>query len=35
MKINLAVESLFEFSYADFRLDGYDPHPHIRAAVAV
>ena len=35
MKINLAVESLFEFSYADFRLDGYDPHTHIRAAVAV
>ena len=26
---------LFAFSYDDFRLTGYDPHPHIAAAVAV
>jgi len=27
--------SLFEFRYEDFELHGYDPHPHIKAAVAV
>jgi thymidylate synthase len=35
MTINPAVKSLFEFSYEDFMLTGYDPHPHIKAAVAV
>jgi thymidylate synthase len=27
--------SLFEFEYEDFELQGYDPHPHIKAAVSV
>jgi len=29
------VKSIFEFKYEDFRLEGYDPHPHIRAEVSV
>jgi len=35
MKINEAVTDLFAFRYEDFELVGYDPHPHIKAAVAV
>ena len=35
MKINPAVKSLFDFRYADFRLEGYDPHPRIVAPIAV
>ncbi|MGD9867364.1 MAG: thymidylate synthase [Hyphomicrobiales bacterium] len=35
MEINPEVGSLFDFVYDDFRLVGYDPHPHIRAKVAV
>jgi thymidylate synthase len=35
MRINSAVESLFAFRYDDFQLEGYDPHPHIPAPVAV
>ena len=35
MKLNPAVTSLFDFRYEDFRLEGYDPHPHIKAEVAV
>ena len=35
MEINPAVRSIFDFKYEDFKLDGYDPHPHIKAAVAV
>ncbi len=35
MRINPDVRSLFEFRYEDFRLEGYDPHPHIKAEVAV
>ncbi|MCK9537715.1 thymidylate synthase [Dokdonella sp.] len=30
-----AVRSLFDFRYADIRIEGYDPHPAIRAPVAV
>jgi thymidylate synthase len=26
---------LFALRYEDFALEGYDPHPHIKAAVAV
>jgi thymidylate synthase len=26
---------LFALTYEDFALEGYDPHPHIKAAVAV
>jgi thymidylate synthase len=35
MRINPAVTDLFGFRYEDFALEGYDPHPHIKAAVAV
>jgi thymidylate synthase len=35
MTINPAVKDLFAFRYEDFTLDGYEPHPHIKAAVAV
>ena len=35
MKINPAVRSIFALRYEDFALSGYDPHPHIRAEVAV
>jgi len=35
MKINPQVKDLFEFSFEDFELVGYDPHPHIKAPVAV
>ncbi len=35
MKINPKVTDLFEFTYEDFELENYDPHPHIKAAVAV
>ena len=35
MRINSSVKSIFEFSYEDFELRNYDPHPHIRAKVAV
>jgi thymidylate synthase len=35
MWLNPAVRSLFDFQFEDFRLDGYDPHPHIPAPVAV
>lgn len=35
MKINPEVKSIFDFKYDDFTLEGYDPHPHIKAAVSV
>lgn len=35
MKINPEVKDLFAFEYSDFELINYDPHPHIKAAVAV
>lgn len=35
MKINPEVKSIFDFKYEDFELVGYDPHPHIKAVVAV
>jgi thymidylate synthase len=35
MKINPNVKSIFEFNYEDFKLEDYDPHPHIKAPVAV
>jgi thymidylate synthase len=35
MEINPAVRSIFDFKFEDFALTGYDPHPHIKAVVAV
>ena len=35
MKINPAVDDLFAFKFEDFELVDYDPHPHIKAPVAV
>ena len=35
MKINPAVKDLFAFTYADFELVNYDPHPAIKGEVAV
>jgi thymidylate synthase len=35
MKLNPAVKDLLAFRYEDFTLEGYEPHPHIKAAVAV
>jgi thymidylate synthase len=35
LRLNPAVKDLFAFRYEDFTLEGYQPHPHIKAAVAV
>lgn len=35
MKINLDVKNIFDFTYEDFELVNYDPHPAIKAVVAV
>ena len=35
MQLNPEVNNLFDFTYDDFRLENYDPHPHIKAEVAV
>jgi thymidylate synthase len=35
MRLNPDVHRIFDFVYGDFELLGYDPHPHIKAAVAV
>jgi thymidylate synthase len=35
MKINPKVTSIFDFKFEDFELENYNPHPHIKAAVAV
>jgi thymidylate synthase len=35
MKLNPAVKDLFQFRYEDFTLENYDPHPAIKAPVAV
>jgi thymidylate synthase len=35
MKINPDIKDLFGFKYEDFELLNYDPHPHIKAAVAI
>ena len=35
MKLNPAVKDLFQFKYEDFTLENYDPHPAIKAPVAV
>lgn len=35
MQLNSAIKSIFDFAYTDFTLQGYDPHPPIKAPVAV
>jgi thymidylate synthase len=35
MKINPAINSIFDFTFADFTLENYNPHPAIKAPVAV
>ena len=35
MTLNPAVRSVFDFRYQDFTLSGYDPHPAIKAPIAV
>ncbi len=35
LRLRRRVESLLDFRYEDFELEGYDPHPHIAAQVAV
>jgi thymidylate synthase len=35
LKINPGAKDLLAFRYEDFSLEGYAPHPHIKAAVAV
>ncbi len=35
MKLNPAIQNIHDFKYEDFTLEGYDPHPAIKAPVAV
>jgi thymidylate synthase len=35
MRLNPAAKDIFGFRYEDFALEGYEPHPHIKAEVAV
>jgi len=35
MTLNPGVRSIFDFRFDDFELSGYDPHPHIKAPIAV
>jgi thymidylate synthase len=35
MQINPDVKSIFDFKFEDFTLQDYDPHPHIKGAVAI
>jgi thymidylate synthase len=35
MKLNPAIRDIFDFKYEDFTLEAYDPHPAIKAPVAV
>lgn len=35
LELNPSIKSIFNFSYEDFQLKNYNPHPHIKAAVSV
>ena len=35
MILNPEITNIFDFTFEDFTLEGYDPHPHIKGAVAV
>ncbi len=35
MKINPEIKSIFDFSYQDFQLENYDPHPHIKGEISI
>lgn len=35
MKLNPDVKNIFDFKFEDFSLENYDPHPHIKGAVAI
>ena len=35
VKLNPEINSLFEFSFEDFTIENYDPHPHIKGAISV
>lgn len=35
MKLNPEITSVFDFSYEDFTIENYDPHPHIKGAISV
>ena len=34
-RLNPEINSLFDFSYEDFVVENYDPHPHIKGAISV
>jgi thymidylate synthase len=35
MKLNTEITNIFDFQFEDFELENYDPHPHIKGAVAI
>lgn len=35
VKLNQTIQSVFDFSFEDFSIENYDPHPHIKGAISV